>query len=177
MPSSGSIFPRGGRVLLRRHCRQMFRSIPTAAAFIAPLLVDRPQKLRAEGYVNKLKEVDLSQLGGVTGQVYYEGVYELKDDEALIVETKLPARCTNGSLVLTDEIYETIDWYNNPSRLNAAQAPSTKTALCASSYPRAIPVCATGSIRRALPRASSRGAGWSAAVSPFPPSSRLHSRM
>ena len=46
--------------------------------------------LRAEGYVNKLKEVDFSQMGGLTGQLYYEGVYELKDDEALIVETKLP---------------------------------------------------------------------------------------
>jgi hypothetical protein len=105
------------------------RSIPTSANFIAPLLVDRPQKLRAEGYVNKLKDVDFSQMGGLTGQVYYEGVYELKDDEALIVETKLPERCTYRSLILTNEIYETTDWFNNYSSLNAAQAPADEDGV------------------------------------------------
>ena len=98
------------------------RSIPASAGFIAPLLVDRPQKLRAEGYVNKLKDVDFSQMGGLAGQFYYEGVYELKDDEALIVETKLPERCAYRSLILTNQIYETTDWYNNQSSLNGAQA-------------------------------------------------------
>ena len=105
------------------------RSIPASAGFIAPLLVDRPQKLRAEGYVNKLKDVDFSQMGGLAGQVYYEGVYELKDDEALIVETPLPERCTYRSLILTNEIYETIDWYNNSSSLNAAQAPADEDGV------------------------------------------------
>ena len=98
------------------------RSIAGSAGFIAPLLVDRPQKLRAEGYVNRLKDVDFSQMGGLAGQFYYEGIYELKDDEALIVETKLPEHCTYRSLILTNEIYETTDWYNNQSSLNDAQA-------------------------------------------------------
>ena len=105
------------------------RSIPISANFIAPLLVDRPQKLRAEGYVNKFKDVDLSQMGGLTGQSYYEGSYELKDDEALIVETKVPEGCTYRSLILTNEIYETTDWYNNHSSLNAAQAPADKDGV------------------------------------------------
>jgi len=105
------------------------RSIPASADFIAPLLVDRPQKLRVEGYVNKLKDVDFSQMGGLAGQYYYEGVYDLKDDEALIVETKLPERCTYRSLILTNEIYETTDWYNNHSSLNGAQAPADKDGV------------------------------------------------
>jgi hypothetical protein len=105
------------------------RSIPTAADFIAPLLVDRPQKMRTEGYVNKLKDVDFSQMGGLTGQFYYEGVYELKDDEALIVETKLPEHCAYRSLILTNEIYETTDWYNNQSSLNGAQAAADKDGV------------------------------------------------
>jgi hypothetical protein len=105
------------------------RSIPISANFIAPLLVDRPQKLRAEGYVNKFKDVDLSQMGGLTGQSYYEGSYELKEDEALIVETKVPEGCTYRSLILTNEIYETTDWYNNHSSLNAAQAPADKDGV------------------------------------------------
>ena len=98
------------------------RSIVTSTDFIAPLLVDRPQKLRAEGYINQLKDVDFSQMGGLAGQFYYEGVYELKDDEALIVETRLPEHCTYRSLILTNQIYETTDWYNNQSSLNGAQA-------------------------------------------------------
>jgi len=102
------------------------RSIPTSSNFIAPLLVDRPQKLRAEGYVNKLKDVDFSQMGGLAGQYYYEGVYELTDDEALIVETKLPEHCNYRSLILTNDIYETTDWYNNPSSLNGAQSAADK---------------------------------------------------
>ena len=105
------------------------RSIPASAGFIAPLLVDRPQKLRAEGYVNKLKDVDFSQIGGLAGQFYYEGVYELKDDEALIVETKLPERCNYRSLILTNGVYETTDWYNNHSSLNGAQAPADKDGV------------------------------------------------
>jgi hypothetical protein len=93
------------------------------------LLVDKPQKLRAEGYLNKLKGVDLSHLGGLAGQFYYEGAYELKDDEALIVETPVPEKCAYRSLILTNEVYETTDWYNSHSSLNGAQAPADKDGI------------------------------------------------
>jgi hypothetical protein len=105
------------------------RAIVSSADFIGPLLVDRPQKLRAEGYVNKLKDVDFSQMGGLKGQSYYEGVYDLKEDEALIIETKLPESCTYHSLILTNPIYETTDWYNNLSSLNGAQAAADKDGV------------------------------------------------
>jgi hypothetical protein len=108
---------------------QKLRSIPAAASFIAPLLVSRPQQLRAEGYLNKLKDVDFSQMGGLAGQFYYEGAYELKDDEALLVETSVPERCSYRSLILTNDIYETTDWYNNHSSLNGAQAPLDKDGI------------------------------------------------
>jgi hypothetical protein len=58
----------------------------------------------------------------LAGQFYYEGAYELGADEALIVEAKVPANCTYWSIILTNDIYETTDWYNNQSSLNAAQA-------------------------------------------------------
>jgi hypothetical protein len=108
---------------------EKLRSIPAAADFIAPLLVDKPQKLRAEGYLNKLKGVDLSHLGGLAGQFYYEGAYELRDDEALIVETPVPEKCAYRSLILTNEVYETTDWYNSHSSLNGAQAPADKDGI------------------------------------------------
>ena len=98
------------------------RQLPRAAEFLAALFVDHVEKLRREGYTNKFKILDVSQVGGLAGQFYYEGPYELNDDEALLVEVKMPAKCLYRSLILTNEIYETTDWYNNHSSLNGAQA-------------------------------------------------------
>jgi hypothetical protein len=97
------------------------RQIPRAAAFLGPMFVDHVEKLRRDGYTNKFKMLDVSQIGGLAGQFYYEGPYELADDEALIIEAKLPAVCPYRSLILTNEIYETTDWYNNHSSLNGSQ--------------------------------------------------------
>jgi hypothetical protein len=98
------------------------RQIPRAAGFLGPMFVAHVEKLRREGYTNKFKMLDVSQIGGLAGQFYYEGPYELNDDEALIVESEVPAKCPYRSLILTNEIYETTDWYNNHSSLNGAQA-------------------------------------------------------
>jgi hypothetical protein len=46
----------------------------------------------------------------------------LSSDEALILDAKVPANCTYWSAILTNDIYETTDWYNNQSSLNGAQA-------------------------------------------------------
>lgn len=98
------------------------RNLPRAIDFIGLLFVDHVESLRRDGYVNKLKVFDLSLMGGLAGQFYYEGTYELQDDEALIVEAKVPARCLYRSLILTNNIYETTDWYNNHSSLNDSQS-------------------------------------------------------
>lgn len=105
------------------------RSLPASADIGALVLIDRPQKLRNEGFVNKLKGVDLSSIGGLAGQFYYEGAYDLKDDEALILEAPVPDGCTYYSLILTNDIYETTDWYNNQSSLNGAQARVDKDGV------------------------------------------------
>lgn len=103
---------------------QKLRALPHAIGFIAPMFVDHVQQLRDEGYINRLKVFDVSQMGGLASQFYYEGAYELRDDEALIVEAKVPDICLYRSLILTNDIYETTDWYNNHSSLNDAQAPT-----------------------------------------------------
>lgn len=105
------------------------RSIPASAGFGALVLIDRPRQLREEGFVNKLKAVDFAKLGGLASQFYFEGAYDLKDDEALIIETPVPDKCTYRSLILTNEIYETTDWYNNLSSLNGVQAPIDKDGV------------------------------------------------
>jgi hypothetical protein len=98
------------------------RRLGAATDFIALLFVDHVERLRQDGYVNRLKVLDVSQIGGLKGQFYYEGAYDLADDEALIIESPVPAKCRYRSLILTNGVYETIDWYNNQSSLNDAQA-------------------------------------------------------
>jgi hypothetical protein len=102
---------------------QRLRRLPDATAFIALLFADHVEQLRKDGYVNKLKVFDVSKMGGLTGQFYYEGVYDLRDDEALIVEATVPAQCRYRSMILTNELYETTDWYDHESSLNDSQAP------------------------------------------------------
>jgi hypothetical protein len=105
------------------------RALPRTTGFIASLFVDHVAKLRAEGYVNKLKIFDVSQLGGLAGQFYYEGAYDLTDDEALIVEATVPKKCLYRSIILTNDLYETTDWYNNHSSLNDTQAHPDKDGV------------------------------------------------
>jgi hypothetical protein len=99
------------------------RALPKNTEFIALLFVDHVEQLRQQGFVNKFKVFDVPY-SALQGQFYYEGVYDLKDDEALIVESSIPVTCTYRSLILTNELYETTDWYNNHSSLNGAQAPA-----------------------------------------------------
>jgi hypothetical protein len=110
--------PRPDAAELERKLRGLAPSIGN----IAFLLIDHVEGLRREGYINKLKEFDTSKLGGLTGQFYYEGAYELKPDEALILEAKVPSKCTYWSTILTNDVYETTDWYNNQSTLNGTQS-------------------------------------------------------
>jgi hypothetical protein len=96
--------------------------IPTIAGHCACTFPDHVEKLRQEGYINRLKVFDVSQMVGLNRQHYYEGAYQLEEDEALIVEAKVPDKVKYWSLILTNDIYETTDWSNNQSSLNDAQA-------------------------------------------------------
>lgn len=88
-----------------------------AAAFIGHVAA-----LKSEGFINKLKFIDYSQSVGLTGQFYYETVFELEDDDALLLEVQPPETCHYWSVLLTDDIFATIDWYNRQSSLNGFQA-------------------------------------------------------
>jgi len=100
---------------------QRLRALPRAIDFIGLMFVDHVEQLKNQGFVNKLKVFDVP-FGALAGQFYYEGVYDLKDDEALIIESPVPAKCDYRSLILTNEIYETTDWINNHASLNDTQA-------------------------------------------------------
>lgn len=98
-----------------------FDEIPGGAGVCALAFPTHVEDLRNEGFLNALRIFDVSQMSGLQGQFYYEGAYELADDEALISEVRVPASFRYWSIILTNELYETTDWYNNQSSLNDAQ--------------------------------------------------------
>jgi hypothetical protein len=98
-----------------------FAEMPGITAVCALAFPTHVQELRDEGFLNALKVFDVSQMSGLAGQFYYEGAYELADDEALITEVKVPPQYRYWSIILTNELYETTDWYNNQSSLNDTQ--------------------------------------------------------
>jgi hypothetical protein len=103
---------------LEKRLRRLASITGNTALFLAAHV----EELRKEGYINKLKVFDVvTNLGGLFGQFYYEGAYELGPDDALIIESEYPKVCAYASLILTNDIYETTDWYNNHSSLNDSQ--------------------------------------------------------
>lgn len=99
-----------------------FREIPFTTQTCALAFPDKVEQMRNGGLLNTLKVVGFSQMTGLQRQSYYEGAYDLADDEALITEVQIPEQVGYWSLTLSNELYETTDWYNNQSSLNDAQA-------------------------------------------------------
>lgn len=98
-----------------------FGEIAGIAGVCALAFQTHVEQLRAEGHINAVKIFDVSQMSGLAGQFYYEGAYELADDEALITEVRVPASYRYWSIILTNDLYETTDWYNNQASLNDKQ--------------------------------------------------------
>jgi hypothetical protein len=60
--------------------------------------------------------------GGLPRQAYYDGIHEIDDTEALILETEIPETCRYWQALVGDDRFCTIDWVNRQSSLNDAQA-------------------------------------------------------
>lgn len=78
---------------------------------------------RKKNVVNRFEVTDYS---GFTGrswpQVYLETLFEIGEEEALIIETEVPEQVRYWSFMLADELFATIDWTNRQSSLNGHQA-------------------------------------------------------
>jgi hypothetical protein len=69
--------------------------------------------------INTLKRSGfMDQGGGVPDQVYYDGIHEIDETEALIIETELPAQCHYWQALVADDRFCTVDWVNHQSSLN-----------------------------------------------------------
>jgi hypothetical protein len=71
---------------------------------------------------NRIGSTESGELGGVIKQAYYDGIHQIDDDEALIVETALPRTCRYWQILVADDRFSTVDWVNRQSSLNDVQA-------------------------------------------------------
>ena len=69
-----------------------------------------------------LRSTKIDSMGGLPTQAYYDGIYEISDEEALIVETSLPAQCRYWQILVADDRFCTLDWMNRQSSINDTQA-------------------------------------------------------
>ena len=63
--------------------------------------------LEEEGIVNKLKDFDYSDLGGVKNQVYQQGLYRIAEDQAMIVTFRVPETCGYWNIQATSRLWQT----------------------------------------------------------------------
>ena len=71
---------------------------------------------------NRIDVHDYVPMGGTLGQVYLEGLFDLAEDEALILETDIPKSVRYWGFLVTDDQFGTVDWMNRQSSLNGHQA-------------------------------------------------------
>jgi hypothetical protein len=69
-----------------------------------------------------LRSTKIDEMGGLPRQAYYDGIHEIGDEEALIVEVPLPKECTYWQILVADDRFATVDWVNRQSSLNDVQA-------------------------------------------------------
>lgn len=69
-----------------------------------------------------LRSTKIVSLGGLPQQAYYDGIHEITDDEALIIETDLPEECRYWQALVADDRFCTVDWVNRQSSINDTQA-------------------------------------------------------
>jgi hypothetical protein len=102
--------------------RGQLTALATAVERSVEYGIHHVDNLVADGHVNCLKLVDYGASGGMHLQWYHEGVFDLGDDEALLVEAILPAGCDYFSWSLTDRMFVTLDWTHAQTSLNRSQA-------------------------------------------------------
>jgi hypothetical protein len=72
--------------------------------------------------VNSVALNDWANIGGLAKQTYYEGLFEFDDGECLLIETNVPDEVRYWSILLADQLFNTIEWEKCQSSLNGHQA-------------------------------------------------------
>jgi hypothetical protein len=104
----------------------LLSTVPRFVEAIQKLSYGRFADLAAKKMQNRLMFHDYVAPGPGYVQAYLEGLYDIADDEALILETEVPKSCRYWAFLVTDEQFGTVDWINHQSSLNAFQAKLDK---------------------------------------------------
>jgi len=80
------------------------------------------RKLRDGGSTNSFVGERFQGHGGIAAQMYYQGLFEFGPDEALILESELPASVHYWSVQLVDPFYSAIDFIFHSAAYNGRQA-------------------------------------------------------
>lgn len=98
---------------------QRFSELPQWIEGMLGTMMELTQWYRAHHPTNGLElSRKITQIGGLNNQFYYDGIYQIEDDEALVVETSLPRECRYWQMLVADDRFCTVDWFNRQSSLN-----------------------------------------------------------
>jgi Protein of unknown function (DUF1214) len=101
---------------------QRMRGLAQYAEFPVRVTVGYFNAIREKFGFNQLGYIDNSGWAPVLAQRYAYGAFDLADDEALLVEAKLPKKSRYWSVHLAEEIGTTLDYVNRQTSLNGFTA-------------------------------------------------------
>lgn len=95
------------------------------ASFVAKnneFMLTQVQGLRDRGFVHAFDGDHFPEAGGIPEQIYFQTLFELEEDEALILESELPRSVYYWGCQLFDALYSGIDYVFHQSALNCRDA-------------------------------------------------------
>jgi len=91
---------------------------------LSALCIGTVNRLAEKGFVNRAKLEDYNDYGNTDDwpQAYWECVFDIADDEALVIETDMPDTCHYWNVQVIDALWNQVEMVYRQSSLNNAQA-------------------------------------------------------
>jgi len=104
---------------------ELYRRVDKASTFIltsAKHWIARAKEIVEEVGYNRFWEGRETNIGGIQHASYHFMVFDIADDNALVIEVDVPARAKFWGIQTADLCQQTLDYLNHQSSLNAHQA-------------------------------------------------------
>jgi len=96
------------------------RTVVTAGNFVR-FMLKTVQGLAARGAMHRFVPEDFSQASALANQVYFNALYDLSPDDALIIDSEVADGASYWGVHLFDVFYNTLDFVHHQSALNDRQ--------------------------------------------------------
>ncbi len=109
---------------VRPSAEETARRLERLAAYpkrYAELWLKHMAAMRSRGLINRFEVDDWAGRGGTAGQYYFQGLFDLAPGQVLVLESDVPERCLYWNVQLSDSLWNSVDWLNRQSSLNAHQ--------------------------------------------------------